>query len=90
MLLEGFAAEEDAALVAEKIVREMRADFHVDGTALRVTTSLGVGIAKNSSTSTMPSATALMACADQALYEAKRHGRDGFRISGYSGLSDAA
>ena len=79
VLLEGLALEDDASSVAQKIVEAMRVDFEVDGSPLAVTTSLGVGFASSPSAS----AADVLACADRALYEAKRGGRDGFRLSNF-------
>ena len=82
VLLEGLTIEHDACSVAQKIVDAMRVDFAVADTSLRVTTSLGVGFSSDASAT----AADLMACADRALYEAKRAGRDGFRLSNFGVL----
>lgn len=85
VLLEGLTIEDDACSVAQKIVDAMRVDFAVADTSLRVTTSLGVGFSSDASAT----AADLMACADRALYEAKRAGRDGFRLSNFGVLQPA-
>ena len=85
VLLEGLTIEDDAGFVAQKIVDAMRVEFEVEGTSLRVTTSLGIGF----SSDVASTAAELMACADRALYEAKRAGRDGFRSSNLGVLTPA-
>ena len=86
VLLEGLTIKDDACSVAQKIVDTMRVGFKVEGTSLRVTTSLGIGFSSDATAT----ATDLMACADKALYEAKRAGRDGFRLSNFGVLQPAA
>ena len=76
VLLEGIASEQEAAMIANKIVTAMRKPFIVDGAELTVTTSMGVAFAPGET-----DGVELMARADEALYEAKAKGRDRFRIS---------
>jgi diguanylate cyclase (GGDEF)-like protein len=72
---------EDAALpaAAETIARTLIAEMHhsidVDGTALTVTTSIGIGYAKAPTQTTT-----LLAAADAALYAAKQAGRNTYRM----------
>jgi diguanylate cyclase (GGDEF)-like protein/PAS domain S-box-containing protein len=77
---------EDATLpaAAESIARKLIAEMHhcidVGGTALTVTTSIGIGFA------TAPTeTTTLLAAADAALYAAKQAGRNTYRMQAVAG-----
>lgn len=77
LVAEGLQQPGDGAVIARKIVEAMVPVFHAGGVALRVSTSIGVaafeaGMAPDS----------LVKAADQAMYEAKRAGRDCFRMAG--------
>jgi diguanylate cyclase (GGDEF)-like protein/PAS domain S-box-containing protein len=75
IILEGLQAEEEAAVVADKILNAMRDDFKVDDDTYRnVTTSIGIAVRRPDETSPE----ALLRRADEALYAAKSAGRNTF------------
>ncbi|HZE91726.1 MAG TPA: diguanylate cyclase, partial [Rhizobacter sp.] len=76
VLIEGLHSEREAALVAEKVIAAIRKPFSVDDRTLQVTSSIGVAYCACPGPDT-----ALMTCADAALYEAKAVGRDTYRVS---------
>ena len=69
-------AKAEAEAIAAKIVAAVGHDFVVEGRSLRVTTSIGVALFEGGRRS--PSE--LMKQADDALYQAKSAGRDGYRM----------
>lgn len=69
--------ENDTATVAQKILESMASPFDVNGQSLQVTTSIGVA----SYAGSRLSADVLVRRADQAMYQAKRSGRNTFRIA---------
>ena len=75
-LIEGLASQEDARLVAEKIVTAMREPFRLSGAEIRATASVGVSLAIDGVGETDE----LITRADQALYEAKARGRNTFHV----------
>ena len=77
IILDALQAAAEAEQVARKIVLAVREDFLIDATPRKVTTS--VGVAFFLSDATTPDE--LMALADEALYEAKGAGRDGYRVA---------
>lgn len=68
---------EDPTVVARKILDAMQRPWTVDGQALQVTTSIGIVFASDE----IPSADALLAKADGALYKAKSAGRNQFNVA---------
>ena len=78
LLLEDVAGEEAAAIAARRILAALKPVFGIPGGALRVTTSIGVALS-GMDEEDIP---ALLARADAALYEAKKGGRNGFRMAG--------
>ncbi|MDE2093838.1 MAG: GGDEF domain-containing protein, partial [Burkholderiales bacterium] len=78
-------ADAVAALVS-KVVQAVSQPYGLQGRSVNVTASVGV--------STYPThgrdVDTLMKSADQALYEAKRSGKNGYRISALADLSDEA
>ena len=68
---------EDAAMIAAKVIEVVSQPYGIEGHTVSITTSVGVGLYP---THGGDSAT-LMESADQALYEAKRAGKNAFRIS---------
>lgn len=77
LFVEGLPHPDDAALVACKIIKAMVPVFHVGGTTLQVSTSIGVACFEAGMTPDM-----LVKAADQAMYDAKRAGRNCFRQAG--------
>lgn len=76
LILESPISQDAAMTVAQKIVTAMQQPFDLDGTPLRVTTSVGVA----SSAGVDLSGVELEALADAALYDAKAKGRNGFSV----------
>lgn len=77
----------EAELVAGKIVEAMRQPIAlVEG---EVTATASVGIAVLDGDTDTADAQALMACADEALYQAKRGGRDAFRVKALQRAEEA-
>ena len=77
VLLEGLHSDEEPQFIARKIIAAVQKPFMVDHCFLQVTVS--IGIAMRASTHESPSM--LMRRADEALYEAKRSGRNTFRMA---------
>ncbi|MBO9715740.1 MAG: diguanylate cyclase [Pseudoxanthomonas sp.] len=75
VVIEDARLPDAAEAVARKLVAEMREGIDIDGTAVVATTSIGIGY-----TDTPTDAVTLKAVADAALYEAKRAGRNTWRI----------
>jgi diguanylate cyclase (GGDEF)-like protein len=76
ILLEDVREDGDARAIAEKIIDAMRREFHVDAKTLRATTSIGIAFTRGGT-----SGEELMKQADAVLYEAKRAGRNGYRVA---------
>ncbi len=74
-VLTGTAGPADAQQVADRVVASFSEPFVVEGRSLRVTTS--VGLALHAGPGGDPDA--LLRAADQAMYAAKRHGRNQVR-----------
>jgi len=70
-----------AASVASRAIEVLSQPYNIDGTIVSITTSAGVGIYPDHG----EDAETLMKNADQALYEAKRAGRNAYRISTQKG-----
>ena len=68
---------EDTAMVAEKLIDAVSKPYEIDGHTVSVTTSLGASLYPDHG----EDADALMKNADHALYEAKRGGRNTYRLS---------
>ena len=75
ILIEGLNDEDEAALVAEKVVSAIRRPFVLGDRLLPVTTSVGVAYCERPGPDS-----AMLDCADQALYAAKAAGRNTFAI----------
>ncbi|WP_426168397.1 diguanylate cyclase domain-containing protein [Pseudoduganella sp. R-34] len=74
LVIEGLAEREDAAVIAEKLVLAMVPPFLLPGAQLQVSTSIGVAYYEAGM-----AAETLVKAADQAMYQAKRAGRNCFR-----------
>lgn len=64
--------------IAERVVQSIRAPFQIEGHVIRI--GVSCGIARFSEHD--PDGGAVMKNADQALYDVKRDGRDGFQVHG--------
>ena len=77
IILDTVQTAAEAEQVARKIVLAVHDAFVIDGTARKITTSIGVALFDSDATT--PSE--LMAHADAALYQAKSAGRDGYSVA---------
>jgi diguanylate cyclase (GGDEF)-like protein/PAS domain S-box-containing protein len=77
ILLEGMHADDEPQFIARKIIATVEKPFVLDDHPTRVTTSIGIAM-RGHAGDTAPS---LMKRADEALYEAKRAGRNTFRMA---------
>ncbi len=79
ILLEGVHHESQPELMAQKVLSHIERPFQVSGITLNVSTSVGVAYCspKRTSVHTLE----LLARADKALYDAKRAGRNTFRMA---------
>jgi diguanylate cyclase (GGDEF)-like protein len=75
-----------AAMVASRVIEAVSKPYGIDGTTVNITTSAGVSIYPVHG----DDADTLMKSADLALYEAKRAGKNAYRISDRTDLSAAA
>lgn len=71
-LLDDLANREAPTRVAEKLIRDVNEDFHVDGKILRVGCSIGIAVYPNDGHDGM----SLLGAADVAMYAAKAAGRN--------------
>ncbi|WKB55480.1 PAS domain-containing protein [Eleftheria terrae] len=76
ILLEGLGQASEASAVAEKIRAALRLPFNLPTERLTVTSSIGIAIVDEET----DSPAALLARADEALYSAKRAGRNSFSV----------
>lgn len=76
IVLEGLNMHSEAEMVASKIVQAMTTPFDIEASSLMVTTSIGVAI----SSENKASANELLKKADEALYLAKKAGRNNFKV----------
>lgn len=79
LVAEGLGGAGDAALIAQKLVEAMAPAFDAGATSLAVSTSIGVAVFQAGMT-----AETLVKAADQAMYAAKRAGRNCYRLAGIS------
>jgi diguanylate cyclase (GGDEF)-like protein len=77
ILLEGIAGADEAQLVAAKVLAAMRPAFVLSNRTLQVTTSVGIALAEEGE----DDFASLLACADSALYAAKKDGRNRFTMA---------
>jgi diguanylate cyclase (GGDEF)-like protein/PAS domain S-box-containing protein len=81
IILEGLNAEEEARIVARKIIASVTAPLQLEsGRMLQLTTSIGIALRTRVSAVDPPSVDALIARADEALYQAKGGGRNTYRL----------
>ncbi|MDR7332857.1 GGDEF domain-containing protein [Roseateles asaccharophilus] len=71
--------EDDVQGVADKFVKAMREPFIVQGQRCDVTVSIGAAI--HPTGDALPDTTALLNRSDDAMYEAKRAGKNAYRLS---------
>jgi predicted signal transduction protein with EAL and GGDEF domain len=76
VLLLGLEQPDDAALVARRIVHSLSQPFELDGQHVSVGASVGIALSPRDATS----ATALLKCADTALYRAKAEDKGSWRF----------
>jgi diguanylate cyclase (GGDEF)-like protein/PAS domain S-box-containing protein len=67
---------EDISRVAEKIINELKAPFHIDGNELYVSTSIGISIYPRDGTNI----DSLIKYADIAMYHVKDQGKNGYQF----------
>ncbi|MEN5018487.1 EAL domain-containing protein [Erwinia sp. Eh17-17] len=72
IVLPGLTHQQEAEAVASRLIETIRPPFSVDGHNLSVGLSVGIAIADSG----MTTPDELLRCADMALYEAKRNGRN--------------
>lgn len=77
VVLESLSSSEEAVAVAQKITGLVRQPLAFNGDVLRISTSIGIAFLAQGE---QADASLLLACADEALYEAKRQGRDGYAV----------
>ncbi|MBT2305256.1 diguanylate cyclase [Variovorax paradoxus] len=77
VLLEGIAGADEAQLVAAKVLAAMRPAFVLPSRTLQVTTSIGIALSDEGE----EDFASLLACADSALYAAKKDGRNRFTMA---------
>ncbi|WP_067517160.1 GGDEF domain-containing response regulator [Endozoicomonas ascidiicola] len=80
VVLDDVHTEDDARVVADKILHVMEEPHQLEGTEKKVGTSIGIALYPDNS----GDADSLIKAADEAMYEAKRQGRNDFRF--YSDL----
>lgn len=85
LILEDINDFRDAAKVAQKVLTQFAQPFQLNGHPYRVTTSIGIGLYPADGAMVG----SLLAAADEAMYAAKKQGRDSFRFAS-SDLSERA
>jgi diguanylate cyclase (GGDEF)-like protein len=81
VILTDIRTKENAARVAEKIIRELSVPYEVEGRTLSLSASIGASIYPSDE----KAAKDLLRTADEAMYQAKRDGKR--RLIFYSGFS---
>ena len=76
LILPNVNTEEDAAIIAEKIITELNEPFSIDEHDLYVTSSIGISIYPDSG----DTIEALIASADLAMYSVKDYGKNGYKF----------
>ena len=77
ILLSEIALLEDAALVAEKILKAIKAPIEIKGNTLNISASIGIAVHQTNSSHDLHE---LLKQADAAMYAAKDAGRNGYRF----------
>jgi diguanylate cyclase (GGDEF)-like protein len=77
IMMSEIKSTDDVAKLAEKLLQATAKHFYIQGGDVSITTSIGVSIFPAHG----EDAFTLLKCADKALYEAKRAGKNAFRIS---------
>jgi two-component system cell cycle response regulator len=78
IMLWHITSPDDATTVVLKVIQAVTQPYVLDGQTVRVTTSAGIGVYPIHG----EDADTLMKCADLAMYEAKRAGKNAYRIAG--------
>lgn len=78
VLLSGLHTDDEPQFIARKILAAVEKTFEIDGHFMHVTSSIGIALRSPAS----EASSSLMRRADEALYEAKRGGRNTFRMAG--------
>lgn len=73
-LIPAISHKEDVHVVAEKIISELRKPFLLGGSQFLATTSIGIAIYPDDSSSSED----LIRCADMAMYQVKAQGKNGY------------
>ncbi len=76
LVAEGLQGPQAATVIGQKIIATMASPFQLSTATLQVTTSIGIALFEAGMTSRT-----LIRAADQAMYDAKRAGRDCFRLA---------
>ncbi|MEQ1519786.1 MAG: diguanylate cyclase [Aestuariivirga sp.] len=72
------ATASEAMQLANRVLRLMSAPFHIEGTEHSIGLSIGIALAPKAASDM----DGILKCADAALYECKRNGGGGIRVSG--------
>jgi diguanylate cyclase (GGDEF)-like protein/PAS domain S-box-containing protein len=75
ILVEGIRDQDDAAIVADRILKHLAAAFYLDGRPVLATGSIGIAMGSSGN-----SPDDLLRNADTAMYHAKAHGRGRFEV----------
>jgi diguanylate cyclase (GGDEF)-like protein/PAS domain S-box-containing protein len=81
IIIEEMKSVEEAEIVARKVIQAMEVEFSLGGTQYQVTTSIGIAILREDDTEPQ----SLLRRADQALYRAKKSGRNAYRADDAQG-----
>jgi diguanylate cyclase (GGDEF)-like protein len=80
ILFEPLASNDDLSGIGDKILSEVRKPFICGGVSISVTTSIGMAFCELSHVHEAD----LLRCADEALYSAKKSGRDQYFVSSFT------